>query len=157
MTGQPIAGTSAPAVQLIMMTKFVGDCCDKLLVVKHDGHQDIDAHIHDNYEDHDVDVDGVYQLVNTDHNNHIVFIRNTTQSDKYYIYYDISLGWVLATSLTNYNFTGSYLCLIDTLSRQSQIINQQDMKGWVYQTILCILSWYYHAFACLHTSSTSPL
>ena len=92
-----------------MMTKFVGDCCDKLLVVKHDVPEDIDDDIHDNYEDHGVNVDGVYQLVNTGHNNHIVFIRDTTQTDKYYIYYDMSLGWVLGTSLTNNNLTGSYI------------------------------------------------
>ena len=76
-----------------MMTIFVGDCCDKLLVVKH--------------EDIDDDVDGVYQVMDIIHNNHSVFIRNRTQTDKYYIYYDLGQGWVLGPSLTNNNLTGS--------------------------------------------------
>ena len=78
------------------MTIFVGDCCDKLQVVKH---EDID----DDNEYHD----GVYQVMDIVHNNHRVFIRNRTQSDKFYIYYDMGQGWVLGPSLTNNNLTGS--------------------------------------------------
>ena len=78
------------------MTIFVGDCCDKLLVVKH---EDIDDDVGN--------VDGVYQVMDIIHNNQSVFIRNRTQTDKFYIYYDLGQGWVLGPSLTNNNLTGS--------------------------------------------------